>query len=176
LNYVIGFLKGYVLPIVIGIVVALLCRYYAFSMATVVSGSMLPTLPFPTRLFVDHVAVELHQPYRGEVVMFNAPPNTTAESPLLKRIIGLPGETVLVQDGGVYINGKRLSEPYLKNIVTQGTAGPFKVPPGEYFMMGDNRNDSYDSRFWKNHFVPKKDLIGRIDAILWPPVDARIVH
>lgn len=175
MKYVIGFLKGYVLPIAVGVAIALLCRYYAFSMATVVSGSMMPTLPYPTRLLVDHVAVELHKPYRGEVVMFTAPPNTTQESPLLKRIIGMPGDTVLVKDGGVYINGKRLSEPYI-HVVTEGTAGPFKVPAGEYFMMGDNRNDSFDSRFWQNHFVPRKDIIGRIDAILWPLKDARAIH
>lgn len=171
-----SFIKGYLLPIAIGVAIALLCRYYAFSMATVVSGSMVPTLPYPTRLLVDHLAVELHAPYRGEVVMFTAPPHTTTESPLLKRIIGMPGDTVMIKNGGVYINGKRLSEPYLHGVVTLGTFGPYKVPPGEYFMMGDNRNNSYDSRFWQNHFVARKYIIGRIDAVLWPPQDFKLVH
>lgn len=168
-------LGRYIAPILIGCFVALVSNKYVVSAATDVSGSMVPTLQYPTFLLVDHVATELHQPYRGEVIMFKAPKHSTDESPLLKRIIGLPGDEVLIKDGSVYINGKKLSEPYL-TVTTEGDFGPYKVPAGEYFVMGDNRNNSFDSRYWQNHYVPKANIIGRIDAVIWPPKDMHIVH
>lgn len=168
-------IKNYILPFGIAIVVVLLVRTKVVSAAEVVSGSMVPTLPFPTYLLVDHVATEVSAPYRGEVVMFHHPANSTTEDPLLKRIIGLPGETVEIKNGHTYIDGKQLDEPYVK-VDMKGTFGPYKVPEGEYFVMGDNRNISYDSRFWQNHFVPKANILGRIDAVVWPLKDAHIVR
>lgn len=169
------FFKGYVLPIAIGICVAFLVEKFIFGFSYVVSGSMVPTLPYPTLLLVDRVATEVHEPYRGEVIMFKAPPNTTPESPLLKRIIGMPGDTVYINDNHVYINGKVLAEPYL-HVDTIGTFGPYHVPVGEYFVMGDNRQNSFDSRYWQNHFVPRSDIEGRIDAVLFPFHDFHIVR
>jgi len=170
-----NFIRSFVVPIAFGVLLAMLIRGYVVSTAEVISGSMLPTLPFPTYLLVDHWAVEMQQPYRGEVIMFHHPKNSTVEDPLLKRVIGLPGETVLVQNGHVYINGKILNEPYL-TVVTEGTFGPFRVPAGAYFVMGDNRNNSFDSRYWKNHYVPRANIIGRIDAVIWPPSAMKMVH
>jgi signal peptidase I len=168
--------RDLILPVSIGVTIAFASRTYGVSAAEVVSGSMEPTLPYPTYLLVDHFAIKFGQPYRGEVILFRAPPHTTTETPLLKRIIGMPGETVTIQAGHVYINGTVLNEPYLHGIVTQGTFGPYHVPQGEYFVMGDNRNNSFDSRFWQNHYVPRSDIVGRIDAVLWPTSDLRIVH
>lgn len=167
--------RNYIGPVVAGVLIALFTTHYVVSQAEVISGSMVPTLPYPTHLLVDHLATELAAPYRGEVIMFHHPKNSTSEDPLLKRIIGLPGETVYITNGHVYINGKLLKEPYL-TVTTEGTFGPYKVPPGEYFVMGDNRNNSFDSRFWQNHFVPRANIIGRIDAVVWPPSDMKIVH
>ncbi len=165
-----------VIPVVLGVVIAFASRTYGVSAAEVISGSMEPTLPYPTYLLVDHFAIKFGHPYRGEIILFHAPPHTTTETPLLKRIVGMPGDTVMITGGHVYINGKVLKEPYLHGIVTEGNFGPYHVPQGKYFVMGDNRNNSFDSRFWQNHYVPASDIVGRIDAVLWPLKDARLVH
>lgn len=172
---IVKFLRNYLVPIAVGVLIALVSKLYVVSAAEVISGSMVPTLPYPTYLLVDHLATEIHQPYRGEVIMFHAPNHSTKDDPLLKRVIGLPGDTVLVHSGHVYINGVALQEPYL-TVVTQGTFGPFHVPTGAYFVMGDNRNNSFDSRYWQNPFVPRANIIGRIDAVIWPFADLRIVR
>jgi signal peptidase I len=168
--------KDYIAPIAVGILVAKALSMWVVSGAEVVSGSMVPTLPYPSYLVVDHLALETHAPYRGEVIIFRHPQNSVPEDPLLKRIIGLPGETVEIKNGHVYINEKILDEPYLKVTMKPETLGPFHVPQGEYFVMGDNRNNSYDSRYWQNPYVPAKNILGRVDAIVWPPKDWRIVH
>lgn len=167
--------KNFCLPVVIGAGIAWGANHWVVSAAEVVSGSMVPTINYPNYVVVDHIATEWFQPYRGEVVMFHKPDPSIPEDPLVKRIIGLPGDTIEVHDGHVYVNGKVLSEPYLK-VVTEGTAGPFHVPPGHYFMMGDNRNISFDSRFWNIKYVPQANLIGRIDAVVWPLPELHMVH
>ena len=73
------------------------------------------------------------------------------------------------------VDEKILDEPYLKVTMKPEDLGPFQVPAGEYFVMGDNRNNSYDSRYWQNPYVPAKNILGRVDAIIWPPKDWRIV-
>jgi signal peptidase I len=166
-SFYLSLLKNYVIPIAIGVGVARMATTWVVSAAQVVSGSMIPTVQFPTYVVVDHLATEFSHPYRGEVVMFHRPDPSIPDDPLVKRIIGLPGDTVEVHDGHVYVNGQVLNEPYLKD-VTDGTAGPFHVPAGHYFMMGDNRNISFDSRFWKVKYVPEGNIIGRIDAVMWP--------
>ena len=100
-------------------------------------------------------------PERGDVVIFKYPDD---ESILyVKRVIGLPGDTVEIKDGGVYINGsdEPLEEDYIRDI-TEGDYGPYEVPEGCYFMMGDNRNNSLDSRFWNNKFVEEDKILGKV--------------
>ena len=174
-NTLVSFLKNFVIPVAIGLAVAKALTMWVASAAVVVSGSMEPTLPYPTYLLIDRAAIEFEQPYRGEVIMFHHPPHSTKDDPLLKRIIGLPGDTVVIKDSKVYINNKPLSEPYLK-VKTLGNFGPYHVPKNSYFVMGDNRNNSFDSRYWQDHYVPRANIIGRVDAVLWPVWDWRIVH
>ena len=80
-----------------------------------------------------------------------------------KRIVGLPGDTIEIKHGVTYINGEALEEKYLRETPDDEDFGPFNVPEDSYFMMGDNRNNSYDSRYWDEHFVPRKSIISKVN-------------
>ena len=105
------------------------------------------------------------EPKRGDIVIFKFPDNEKVL--YIKRIIGMPGEELAVRDGHVYIDGEVLDEPYL-NVVTAGDFGPYEIPEGAYFMMGDNRNDSADSRYWKNTFLYRDGIVGKAEFRYWP--------
>ena len=106
-------------------------------------------------------------PERGDIVIFRYPDNEKVY--YVKRVIGLPGETVEVKDGKVYINGSDtpLDEPYLPEPM-EGSYGPYEVPEGCYFMMGDNRNNSLDARFWDNKFVAKNKIVAKVLFCYYP--------
>lgn len=99
---------------------------------------------------------------RFDVIVFDAPdePGTN----YIKRVIGLPGDTVIVKNGSVYVNGSALDEPYLWETMNSSGDGTYVVPDDSYFVMGDNRNNSLDSRFWANKFVPADSVISKIFA------------
>ena len=104
-------------------------------------------------------------PQRGDIVAFYYPDNP--EMVYLKRIMGLPGETIAGYDGVVYINGM----PFFNDFTTEKMEqdfGPFQVPEGCYFMMGDNRNDSWDSRYWNNTYVEKEEILGKVSFEYYP--------
>ena len=105
------------------------------------------------------------EPERGDIVIFKYPDDESVD--YLKRIIGLPGETVEIISGKVYINGELLDEPYLSEEPT-GDFGPYQVPEGSYFMMGDNRAVSKDSRYWHNTYVSKDKIIAKAFVMYWP--------
>jgi signal peptidase I len=144
-----------------------------------ISGqSMMPNFPDSEYLLTEKVTYYLRNPERGDVVVFTPPISNTDE--FIKRVIGLPGENVMVQNGHVYINDKLLQESYLKDtVITAGgtflTDGQeFKVPDGEYFVMGDNRPNSSDSRYWGP--ITKPVISGRAWIIYWPISNAGVVH
>jgi signal peptidase I len=144
------------------------------------SGSMLPTLQVGDRIIVDKLSYHLHDVHRGDIVVFARPPlEDQAYADLVKRVIGLPGETISSRDGQVYINGKLLSEPWLPKGPQDFTGalpgdpheqfnlpGPVKIPAGDYFVMGDNRTDSEDSRFFGP--ISGSLIVGRAVAVVWP--------
>lgn len=109
----------------------------------------------------DHIAL-WRNPKRQQIIVFEAPPRAAHDEDFIKRVIGLPGDTVDIKGGVVYVNGKKLHEPYLNPRpdpnAPMENVGPFHVPPHEYFVMGDNRDDSDDSRYWG--YVPRKNIIG----------------
>ena len=128
------------------------------------SISMQPTLYAGDYVIVNKIAYKFSAPKRGDVIVFRFPPDPNRE-PYIKRIIGLPGDHIHIEAGKVYINGTLLIEPYLRVKTERG--GDWDVPEDSLFVMGDNRNNSSDSRAWG--MVPEENIIGRAILIYWPP-------
>jgi signal peptidase I len=145
------------------IVIAVLINLFLAQATRVYGHSMEPNLHTDQRLVVEKVSYRLHGPRRGDVVVLNIP-NRGPEL-LIKRVIALPGETVEIREGGVYINGRQLDEPYLSG-ETRGSYGPLVVSPGHVFVMGDNRGASNDSRAFGP--VPMEQIVGRAWVSYWP--------
>ena len=133
------------------------------------SGSMLPTLQIGDRIAVDKLSSTIH---RGDIIVFNrAPGDQDPEYPVLvKRVIGLPGETITSVGNTVLIDGRPIAEPWLPTLTAscyQSAANvpPTTIPAGQYFVMGDCRGNSDDSRYWGT--VPAGNVIGKVSAVLW---------
>ena len=132
------------------------------------SGSMLPTLQINDRLIIDKVSYKFKNPQRGDIVVFN--PTETLEKQnfhdaFIKRVIGTPGDKVEVKGGLVYVNDQALREKYIEE-EPHYNWGPVTVPSHSYLVLGDNRNNSYDSHYWG--FVPTEKIIGRASVRFWP--------
>ena len=174
-------LRETLIVVVVALVAALLLRTFVVQTFFIPSGSMEPTLQIGDRILVDKLSYHLHGVDRGNIVVFRRPADENCGGPpvadLVKRVIGLPGDVISVSRGYVDINGKRLDETWLPTSV-QGTtypgpsgtpyslSHPYKIPANHYFMMGDNRGDSCDSRFWGP--IPKSLMVGKVDLRIWP--------
>jgi len=135
------------------------------------SISMQPTLYAGNFVLVNKVAYKLGAPSRGDIIIFHYPPDPT-QVPYIKRVIGLPGDRIRIADGKVYINDQLFTEPYLT--VTTQRGGTWIVPEDSFFVMGDNRNNSSDSRSWG--WVPIQNVIGKAEVIYWPPQKWSLLH
>jgi signal peptidase I len=131
------------------------------------SESMVPTLMVWDRVLINKLAYDFARPQRGDIVLFESPEG--GKEPLIKRVVGVPGDTIEVRAGTLYVDGLRQREPYVNNRFRnmQSPYGPTEVPEGHYFMMGDNRGNSADSRFFGP--VPEENLIGEALFRFWPP-------
>lgn len=132
-------------------------------------SSMEPTLHSGQLVLVNRLAYKLGAPVRGDIIVFYYPRDPDQE--YIKRLIGLPGDHVVIQNGQVYVNGAPLYEPYIA--APPMYTGEWIVPEGQYFVLGDNRNNSSDSHQWG--MVPIEYVIGKALAIYWPPQDWQIV-
>ncbi|BAZ49306.1 signal peptidase I [Nostoc sp. NIES-4103] len=145
----------------LSLILALGIRTFVAEARYVPSGSMEPTIQPNDRLVVDKISYDFSSPRRGDIVVFNPTKTLQAENyheAFIKRVIGLPGEKVEVKNGQVYVNGSPLKENYIE-AKPNYQWGPVIVPANSYLVLGDNRNDSFDSHYWG--FVPRNNIIGK---------------
>jgi signal peptidase I len=188
-----AFLKELPVLIVVAFLLALLIKTFLVQAFYIPSESMVPTLVKGDRVLVNKVVYDLHPPRRGDVIVFAEPhPGPASDrgwwsgfthwltdglgvtqdptKDYIKRVIGLPGETVEVREGQVFVDGRPLTEPYLSPIKDVSTFPPHTVPKDSLFVMGDNRTNSQDSRSLLGD-IPLEKVIGKAFVIIWPPSD-----
>lgn len=172
-----GWIRELVETVAIALVLAFLIRTFVVQTFYIPSGSMEPTLLVGDRIMAYKIFYGLNYVQRGDIIVFKFPLNPKKD--FIKRVIGLPGDTVEIIDKKVYINGKKLVEPYAVHRDNWNVGfprddyGPVKVPPNSLFVLGDNRDSSEDSRYWG--YVPEKNIVGRAFLIYWPPWRIRIL-
>lgn len=164
-----GFLGGAI--VLFGLLSA--CSNRPIETRYIVSDSMAPALVAGDRLIVERYVDASESPERGEIVLFQSTPKMkeilgptqSPDSPFVFRVIGLPGETVAVKQGRVLINNRPLKEPYIQT-PSDYEVPPTKVPDGEFWVLGDNRNNAFDGHYWG--FVPRENLIGEVTGRYFP--------
>ncbi len=158
-------LLSWAIYILIAVAIAMLLRFFVFEFVRVDGPSMNPTLESGEAVFVEKVSKITGNFTRGEIVVVSYPNRTES---FVKRIIGVPGDTVAITDGKAYLNGQTLDEPYIKEPYIEGDMETVTVPEGHYFVMGDNRNNSSDSRSSAVGPIPAENVIGHAMFIIWP--------
>ena len=162
-------IMSWIIPLLVAVLVALILKNYVIINANVPTGSMLNTIHEGDDLFGFRLAYTFSDPERGDIVIFKNPDNPSEK--FIKRVIGLPGETVVIQDSKIYINGSSepLEETYLPEewVICNGPY-EFHIPNDSYLMLGDNRNNSKDARYWTNTYVTKDAIIGKAIVIYYP--------
>ncbi len=172
----------WIVTIVVAVGAVLAIKAWVVNPYRIPSSSMEPTLhcaepgdgceaSFSDRVLANRFMYHFTSPERGDIVVFETPPAAQARcgagGTFVKRLIGLPGERIAEREGTVYINGRPLREPYLDGRRDEASFPERTIPPGHYFMMGDNRGQSCDSRVWGA--VPADNVIGEVFAVYWPP-------
>lgn len=157
-------------PVVLAFAIFMMVYLFLFQPHKVDGRSMYPNFQDREFILTDKITYRKGDPQRGDVIVFHAPP--PYDSDFIKRVIGLPGETIELRDGYTYINGEKLDEPYLpSNYMTDEKAFlrnniPYKIPDGYYMVFGDNRGFSSDSREWGP--ISKKAIVGKAMFVYWP--------
>ena len=167
----------WVIVIVGAILLALVVKVFLLQAFYIPSLSMYPTLHEGDRVLVNKLSYHLHDVNRGDVIVFERPPSETSSNipDLIKRVVGLPGESITIENGAVFIDGQRLDEKYLPDGTVTSTANapnkctpdaPCVVPEGKVWVMGDNRGDSKDSRYFGA--IDESSIVGRAFITVWP--------
>jgi signal peptidase I len=156
----------------VALIATLLIRTYLFQSFYIPSVSMVPTLDVGDRIIVSKISTTLGTIHRGDVIVFARPPRESCGggndvTDLVKRVIGLPGETISSRNDTILINGRALKESWGTTAPLGREIGKVVIPPHQYFMMGDNRNASCDSRYWGT--LPEKYVVGKVVFRIWPP-------
>ncbi len=165
-NNIKNFVKELVSIVVVAFILSLIIRFVAFEVRLIPSGSMYPTIKEQDRVMVNKFIYHFKEPVRGDIVVFDPPAVLEKDELYIKRVIGLPGETVEMKDGKVFINGESLDEPYLKEAVSYHY-GPVIVPQDSLLVLGDNRNNSFDSHLW-NAWLTRDRIKGKALLVYWP--------
>ena len=166
------FLREVLETVLPALLIALLINVFVGQATRVEGQSMEPSLHTDQRLVVEKVSYRFHGPQRFDVVVLRLP--SQGEELLIKRVIGLPGETVEFKNGRVYINGEQLDEPFTVDETRPGRNGTVTVPPLHVYVLGDNRDRSNDSRSFGP--VPIDNVVGRAWLSYWPLEDVGLVH
>jgi signal peptidase I len=151
--------------IVLAVVVALCVRMFVLEIYLVDGTSMVPTLEDSEYLFVNKFIYRFRQPKVGEIIVFKFAGDKRKD--FIKRVIAVGGQTVEIKNGQVFVDGEETNEPFISEL-TLGHFGPVKVPEGKYFVLGDNRNHSSDSRFPEVGFIDPKTIEGKAVFVFWP--------
>jgi signal peptidase I len=159
----------------VALLLAGLVRAFAFQTFWIPSASMVPTLAVYDRIVVQKAFFSWHDVHEGDIVVFSHPPLDNCPGPagdLIKRVIALPGQTIYSSGDSIYVNGRLLAEPYLPpgdplwpQIPDASRQHPYRVPPGEFYLLGDNRDDSCDSRFWGP--IKGTSIVGKAVLVWW---------
>lgn len=162
---------SFMTPIVVALIIAIFLKTCIFANIVIPTGSMLNTIQEGDRIIASRLAYINDEPQRYDIIIFKYPDDETQL--FAKRIIALPGETIEVKNGIVYITDKNGNKStartdFITNCIPTGNFGPYTVPLGSYFVMGDNRNDSWDSRYWDNKTVKKEKIIGKVKFRYFP--------
>jgi len=158
-------IKEWIVTIAVALVLVVIIRTFILDTRIVPTTSMVPTIQPGDRLFVEKITLHIQGLERGEVIVFEPPVQSGLKDDLIKRLIALPGDTVETKDGKLYINNVAQDEPYLAEPI-QYTEKEVTVPEGKIYVMGDNRNRSYDSHEWG--FADIKDVKGKALLTYWP--------
>jgi signal peptidase I len=162
--------------ILVAVLLAGVLRTFAFEIFSIPSSSMVPTLGVNDRILVQKAFFNWHDVHEGEIVVFTHPPLDHCPGPqsgdLVKRVIALPGQTIYSSGNNIYVDGRLLPEPFLPKddplgppIPDASAQHPFRVPAGEFYMMGDNRAISCDSRYWGP--IKGSSMVGKVVLVLW---------
>lgn len=164
MSKVLSTVKDLVITLLIAFVIAMVLKCFIVDSCKILSDSMVPTLNKGDRVIVSKISYIIGEPQRGDVIIFQPPDEVNQGVDFIKRVIGLPGETVEVKDGSVYINDIPLEEDYIAAEPTYNF-GPVEVPEGEYLVLGDNRNNSLDAHYWLSQgyhaFISQDDIDGK---------------
>jgi len=162
-----GPIREWIETIVVALVLALIIRAFIIQVFYIPSGSMEPTLKIRDRIIVNKFIYRFREPERFDIVVFRYPGRKPGEPKrdFIKRVIGLPGEKLVIKEGIIYINGKAIKEVHPMNR-DYSNYGPISIPADNYFVMGDNRPNSADSRVWG--FVPEENIAGPAFIRIWP--------
>lgn len=159
-------IKDWIVSILVAVVIAFFIRYFIVELYLVEGPSMQPTLVSDERLVVNKFIYRFKEPEKGDVLVFKYPKDQSRD--FIKRVIATAGDTVEIKDSHVYVNGKLLTEPYILDERMKGSYPLSTVPAGHIFVMGDNRNNSEDSRFRDVGFVPLDLVKGKAVLVFWP--------
>lgn len=160
------FIQEWVFPVIIALIIVLLLNKFVFILVTVPTDSMEDTIIAGDRLYVNEL-FDINNAKRGDILVFKSDEDELEDKRLVKRLIGLPGETVEIKrDGSIFVDGKKIEEPYA--LQSHGEEKVFTVPLNSYFFLGDNRPISYDARYWNKPYIGEDKVIGKVEFRFFP--------